>query len=138
VRVLLDATWYNIEDERDNDEMVACINRIARAEGLPLTARCASPADEDGLQIHNKGVIVDGRHVLVSSINWNDNSPNFNREAGVIVSHPAAAAYFTQVFEADWEAASAARSPAPFDWGKVALAVAVIAFLLALFLYRRR
>ncbi|RPJ54466.1 MAG: phospholipase, partial [Methanobacteriota archaeon] len=118
-------------------EMVACINRIARAEGLPLTARCAIPAAEGGLQIHNKGVIVDGRHVLVSSINWNDNSPNFNREAGVIVSHPAAGAYFTQVFEADWEGAAAAR-PATFDWWKIALAVAVIVLLLALYLHRRR
>ena len=32
VRVLLDSYWYNTEDEADNDEMVALINRIAASE----------------------------------------------------------------------------------------------------------
>jgi hypothetical protein len=41
VRVLLDAYWYNVEDERDNDEMAALINHIAVAEGIPLEGRCA-------------------------------------------------------------------------------------------------
>ena len=53
-------------------------------------------------QIHNKGVIVDDKRVLVSSINWNSNSPNFNREAGVIIDHPGVARYFREVFEDDW------------------------------------
>src|SRR5690606_6940051 len=83
-----------------------------------------------------KGVIVDGRHVLVSSINWNDNSPNFNREAGVIVSHSAAGEYFSRIFEADWEAAAAATRPVPVDWWKIAFAIAVIVLLTALYLRR--
>ena len=54
-------------------------------------------------------MIVDDRYVLVSSINWNSNSPNFNREAGVIIDHPGVARYFLDVFEDDWN--SMVKSP---------------------------
>ena len=105
VRVLLDSYWYNTEDEADNDEMVALINRIAASDNLPLEARCAD-LEASGLEkIHNKGVIVDDRAVLVSSINWNTNSPGFNREAGVIIEQPEVARYFRTVFDADWSPA---------------------------------
>ena len=94
VRILLDSYWYNTADEADNDEMVALINRIAAIEHLPLEARCANLAASGLEKIHNKGVIVDDREVLVSSINWNTNSPDFNREAGVIVEQPEVARVF--------------------------------------------
>ena len=103
VRVLLDSFWYNIEEEEDNDEMVATINRVAAAEQLPLEARCADLGLNNIEKIHNKGVIVDNRSVLVSSINWNSNSPNFNREAGVIIVHSGVARYFRDVFDSDWQ-----------------------------------
>ena len=75
MQVLLDSFWFNIEGDADNDEMVDLINRIAAAEGLPLAARLADLEGNNLAKIHNKGVIVDGRAVLVSSINWNANSP---------------------------------------------------------------
>lgn len=135
VRVLLDSYWYNTEDEADNDEMVALINRIAAAENLPLEARCAD-LDTTGLEkIHNKGVIVDDRAVLVSSINWNTNSPGFNREAGVIIEQPGVAGYFRAVFDADWR--PAVRSPhQPTDYLKIACVMMVIGLLVVLY-YRR-
>ncbi|MCX6693865.1 MAG: phospholipase D-like domain-containing protein [Methanomicrobiales archaeon] len=102
VRVLLDSSWFNIEEEADNDEMVDLINRIAEEDNLPLEARCADLARSDLLKVHTKGVIVDRQRVLVSSINWNQNSPNFNREAGVILDHPGVGNYYTAVFEDDW------------------------------------
>ncbi|QSZ67404.1 phospholipase [Methanofollis aquaemaris] len=104
VRVLLDAAWFNVEGAKDNDEMVTWINEVARTEKLPLEARCID-LDAAGLvKVHTKGVIVDNSSVLISSINWNDNSADFNREAGVIIEHPEAAGYFVAAFEADWEA----------------------------------
>jgi phosphatidylserine/phosphatidylglycerophosphate/cardiolipin synthase-like enzyme len=135
VRVLLDSYWYNTEDETDNDEMVALINRIAASDHLPLEARCAD-LEASGLEkIHNKGVIVDDRAVLVSSINWNTNSPGFNREAGVIVEQPEVARYFRTVFDADWS--PAVRSPQPStDYLKIACVIGVIGLLLVLY-YRR-
>jgi cardiolipin synthase A/B len=135
VRVLLDSYWYNIEDEKDNDEMVALINRIGAFEHLPLEARCADLQMNQIKQIHNKGVIVDDSRVLVSSINWNSNSPNFNREAGVIIDHPGVARYFLEVFEDDWN--PSIRSPEiKTDYLKIVV-VAVVITLLLLIYYRR-
>jgi len=103
VRVLLDSYWFNVENENDNDEMVALINRIGISEHLPLEAKCADLVSNNLEKIHNKGMIVDDRYVLVSSINWNSVSPNFNREAGVIIDNPNVARYFLNVFEDDWK-----------------------------------
>jgi len=136
VRVLLDSYWYNIEDEKDNDEMVALINRIGASEHVPLEARCADLQMNQIIQIHNKGLIVDDSRVLVSSINWNSNSPNFNREAGVIIDHPGVAHYFLDVFEDDWN--PTVKSPGiKTDYLKIAV-VAVVLVLLLLIYYRRQ
>jgi len=73
--------------------------------------------------------------VLVSSINWNTNSPGFNREAGVIIEQPEVAVYFRAVFDADWN--PAVRSPQPsMDYLKIAGVVTVIGLLMVLY-YRR-
>ena len=53
--------------------------------------------------VHNKGVIVDNRSVLISSINWNENSVTRNREAGVIIYDERVAEYFSDVFLYDWK-----------------------------------
>jgi phosphatidylserine/phosphatidylglycerophosphate/cardiolipin synthase-like enzyme len=137
VRVLLDSYWYNIEDTRDNDEMAALINRIAVAEGLPLEGRCADIESNNLEKIHNKGVIVDNRSVLVSSINWNTNSPNFNREAGVIIEHPAVARYFKDVFEDDWQPIRLKNSQ-KLDYLKIAGLIAVILCLVIIYTWRRQ
>jgi phosphatidylserine/phosphatidylglycerophosphate/cardiolipin synthase-like enzyme len=135
VRVLLDSYWYNTEDENDNDEMVALVNRIGTTEHIPLEAQCADLTTSNLEKIHNKGVIVDGKRVLVSSINWNSNSPNFNREAGVIIDHPGVARYFLTVFEDDWN--GTVKSPEPkTDYLKIVIVVSVILLLLIIY-YRR-
>ncbi len=137
VRVLLDSYWYNVDGRSDNDEMVALINRIGSAEQIPLEARCADLDTNRIEKIHNKGVIVDGRKVLVSSINWNSNSPNFNREAGVIIDHPGVAQYFLGVFEDDWNP-SVKLPGIKTDHLKIAAAVLVIAILLGIWYHRHR
>jgi phosphatidylserine/phosphatidylglycerophosphate/cardiolipin synthase-like enzyme len=137
VKVLLDSYWYNTEDEKDNDEMVALINRIGASEHLPLEARCADLSSTEIDKIHNKGVIVDDRYVLVSSINWNSNSPNFNREAGVIIDHPGVARYFLNVFEDDWDAV--VKSPGiKTDNLKIIVAAIVVGMLILLYYYPQR
>ncbi len=52
--------------------------------------------------IHNKGMVVDNRSVLISSINWNENSVTQNREAGIIIESSDVANYYAQVFYYDW------------------------------------
>ena len=102
VRILLDSSWFNTVNANDNDEMVDHIRRIAQEEHLPLEAKLIDLRALNLLKVHNKGVIVDGAEVFVGSINWNENSPTFNREVGVIIRHLEVARYFKDVFESDW------------------------------------
>ena len=53
--------------------------------------------------VHNKGVIVDNSSVLISSINWNENSVTQNREVGVIIDSSDIAKYYAEVFFYDWK-----------------------------------
>jgi cardiolipin synthase A/B len=52
--------------------------------------------------VHNKGAIIDNKSVLISSINWNDNSFMNNRETGVIIECENIAKYYADVFLYDW------------------------------------
>jgi phosphatidylserine/phosphatidylglycerophosphate/cardiolipin synthase-like enzyme len=101
VKVLLDSRDYNVDAWNDNDEAVAWIEQVAREENLNLEAKLA---DLDGLglaKVHNKGLIVDGKKVIITSLNWNANSGH-NREAGVIVENVDIASFFEAVFFYDW------------------------------------
>jgi phosphatidylserine/phosphatidylglycerophosphate/cardiolipin synthase-like enzyme len=136
VRVLLDSYWFNVEGPEDNDEMAALINRIGATEHLPLEAKCIDLSLSPVEKIHNKGVIVDDERVLVSSINWNSNSPNFNREAGVIIEHPGAARYFREVFDDDWNPMANMARPQT-DYIRIAIVILVIVLLLVIYVRRR-
>ena len=53
--------------------------------------------------VHNKGMIVDSKHVVVSSQNWSADGTLRNRDAGLIVFDSAdAAQYFEEIFLHDW------------------------------------
>ncbi len=102
VRILLSDAFLDPEEPKDNTNTVGYVNDIARREGLDLQARIMR-SDLGGLdKIHNKGVVVDDKRVLVSSINWSYNSPANNREVGVIIDHPQIASYFADIFTFDW------------------------------------
>ena len=84
-------------------------------------------------KIHNKGVIVDSRKVLISSINWNTNSPTFNREAGVIIESPETGMYYGRAFSDDWDSTSTVNSENSRQQDyKLVIAGAVICGLIAL------
>ncbi len=53
--------------------------------------------------VHNKGIVVDGSSVLVSSQNWSTDGTLHNRDAGVIIHNAQAAAYFGALFQHDWD-----------------------------------
>ncbi len=137
VRILLDSYWFNVEGPSDNDEMAALINRIGANEHLPLEAKCADLSVSRVEKIHNKGVIVDDERVLVSSINWNFNSPTFNREAGVIIVHPGVARYFREVFDDDWNPMVKLAGPKT-DYVKIGIVLLVIVLLFVLYVRRHR
>lgn len=106
VRILLAGAWYVREE---NQEMARALDELADAEGLDLSVRLVD-SNEHFDRLHAKGIIVDRRHVAVSSINWNDHSIRQNREVGVVIEDPEIAAYFTAVFEADWKVEESSMS----------------------------
>ncbi|UVC12302.1 phospholipase (plasmid) [Rhizobium sp. TH2] len=53
--------------------------------------------------IHNKGIIVDGEIVLISSTNWSSDGVLRNRDAGLIIYDPEIAGYYKSIFDDDWE-----------------------------------
>jgi phosphatidylserine/phosphatidylglycerophosphate/cardiolipin synthase-like enzyme len=62
--------------------------------------------------VHNKGIIVDGNAVLVSSQNWSTDGTLYNRDAGVIIHSDVAAQYFQQIFLHDWQHLAKQKAPA--------------------------
>jgi len=104
VKILLDSNSYNIEksDLNSNLNTVDFLKNVAEKENLKLEAKLADLENLGVDKIHNKGVIIDEKTVLVSSINWNENSPKRNRETGIII-HGEAAQYFVDLFKKDFE-----------------------------------
>jgi len=135
VRVMLDGMYYNTEDDADNDELVATLNRY----GNPVSAKLLSPSAYL-TKLHNKGVIVDGGYVLISSINWNYNSPNNNREAGLIIQSTESAEYYTAVFSFDWNE-DYDKDPISAGIGfdiRFLFAGGIVILLIGILIYRRR
>ncbi len=60
--------------------------------------------------VHNKGITVDSKIVMVSSQNWSAEGTLRNRDAGVIIYNEEAAAYFEQIFLHDWAYLASAKS----------------------------
>jgi len=127
VRVLLSSAWY-VEEE--NQKLAAWLRDQAQVEDLPLSVRLADP-DRAFQKVHAKGLVVDGEHTLVGSINWNNNSLDNNREVALLLSGEAVADYFGAVFDADWERDDGDGRELPVGLGLVALAGAVASVLAA-------
>ena len=60
-------------------------------------------------RVHNKGIVVDSKTVLVSSQNWSAEGVLQNRDAGVIIGHPGIAQYFEASFLQDWQDRASVR-----------------------------
>ncbi len=105
VRILLDSSDYNIkfDDYNDNDDTIEYINDLAAEQGLDMEAKLARPHSHHFSKVHTKGIVVDSRFTLISSINWNENSCTRNREVGVIIDNKETASYFTGIFDHDWK-----------------------------------
>ncbi len=101
VRLLMGGAFLNPDNPRDNTHTHRWCRELAEKEHLPLQARILDEA-ATGMGIHNKGLIVDGQQVLISSVNWSQNSPLNNRELGLILDHAGLADYFTALFTRDW------------------------------------
>jgi len=58
---------------------------------------------------HTKGMIVDGRRVLLGSHNWSKPGVTLNRDASLLFDDEEVAGYYTDAFEIDWNRANPVR-----------------------------
>ncbi|WP_083684989.1 phospholipase D-like domain-containing protein [Massilia putida] len=65
--------------------------------GIPASVLRRQP------KVHNKGILIDGEVVMVSSQNWSADGTQRNRDAGLIIYNAEANAYFEQIFLHDWD-----------------------------------
>ncbi len=129
VKVLLDSKY--LEGENNNDEVVLWLNEEAREENLSLEAKLAD-LDSLGLaKIHNKGLIVDGKEVIITSLNWNANSI-YNREAGVIVENDEIASFYEDIFFHDWNMTINEREQKENKEGTALIKIAWVALTLVI------
>jgi phosphatidylserine/phosphatidylglycerophosphate/cardiolipin synthase-like enzyme len=122
VRVILDynpaytETTQQLNDTKQYLEENGILVKFISTAWSPFTA------------IHNKGMIIDNTTVLVSSINWNEQSVTRNREAGVLLQNPAAASYYATVFLSDWSQKPSQHPAALSSWAdyKYYMLIAVV------------
>jgi phosphatidylserine/phosphatidylglycerophosphate/cardiolipin synthase-like enzyme len=98
VEMLLDSTWFNTEM---NSKVVAhmasnVLNGSWTGEFKLLDS--SGPVTV----LHNKGAVIDGRRVLISSNNWGFSSFARNRELAAILESDELATYFSTAFGFDW------------------------------------
>ena len=55
---------------------------------------------------HTKGMVVDGKKVLIGSHNWSQDGVALNRDASLIFHDAEVARYYAEAFEIDWERAN--------------------------------
>ena len=99
VKVLLDSKY--LAGYNNNDEVISWLRQVAAAEHLDLEAELADLNSLGLVKIHNKGLIIDDRKVVITSLNWNANSIH-NREAGVIIENAEIASFYRAAFFHDW------------------------------------
>jgi hypothetical protein len=72
-----------------------------KAKGVDIASRVRQIADH-----HTKGMVVDGRRVLLGSHNWSKPGVTLNRDASLLFDHEGIALYYAEAFEIDWARAS--------------------------------
>ncbi len=87
---------------KGNEITVAYLDKIADCYNLPISSKIIDVNATGISYIHNKGMIADGKNVLISSINGTANSVQGNRETAVSVQSEDMGAYYTIAHDYDW------------------------------------
>jgi len=97
VRVLLDSSWFNIEENGDFEELLNSRSSLKTQLESRLVSRF-----HNFQMLHNKGMVIDDM-VLISSINWCREAFLKNREVGVLLESRELADYIASIYEYDWK-----------------------------------
>ena len=92
---------------------VDALQRCAADAGATCLRAAVVRGLGDASRLHAKGLVADGRHVLLGSMNWVEASVRRNREVDVVLDCPLAAARLASAFEMDWNASLAAAPEGP-------------------------
>lgn len=112
VRIILD---YNLK----YDATIAILNETKQyVEEYGVEVKFISSDWSPFITVHNKGMIIDNRTVLISSINWNEQSVRKNREAGILIENEEVASYYARVFFSDWNLDSTKGQATAFSWAE--------------------
>jgi len=95
-----------------NRPTVERLSQLASQERLDIQAAIADTKAMNVTYIHNKGMLIDDDQTLISSINWNENAVEKNREAAVVLRSSQINSHYKSLFESDWNSsARGARVP---------------------------
>ena len=99
VRMIINGYYYDDEIR----EAVDIFNHQWNHTNGWDTAAIIMSSGDNITKLHNKGMIIDGQSVLISSINWGANSIMRNREMGLMIDSPAVADVYRQSWLEDWD-----------------------------------
>jgi len=104
IRVLVnDSTAFGASNEGDL-RLIKTIEDLAKQNKIALHAVIANLHKMQVKYVHNKGALADGYKTLISSINWNQNSVENNRETALAIDSTAINHHYQHIFDLDWEA----------------------------------
>jgi cardiolipin synthase A/B len=92
-----------------NRQTIHLLNQLAEDEDLKVEGRIADLYKMGVSYIHNKGMLADSDQTLISSINWNQNSVENNREAAVILKSEPVHGHYRALFDSDWTVSRGGR-----------------------------
>jgi phosphatidylserine/phosphatidylglycerophosphate/cardiolipin synthase-like enzyme len=98
VEMLMDSTWFNLEMNSKVAAHMASDATNGSWEGEFRLLDASGPVTV----LHNKGAVIDGRRVLITSDNWGYSSFARNRELAAVLESNELATYFSKAFALDW------------------------------------
>jgi len=104
IRVLVNDSRAFGGDNESEKKLLEMIEKISKEQHLPIQAAIADLPKMRVKYIHNKGALADGYKTLISSINWNQNSVENNRETAISVDSHSINEHYQSIFDLDWHA----------------------------------
>jgi phosphatidylserine/phosphatidylglycerophosphate/cardiolipin synthase-like enzyme len=104
IRVLVNDSTVFGGDNDSEMKLLAMLENVAKENHLPIQAAIADLPKMKVKYIHNKGALADGYKTLISSINWNQNSVENNRETAISVDSRSINEHYQSIFNWDWQA----------------------------------
>lgn len=120
-RIFMQTQYIHPSSDAKNKDLVVLVKALADAYKIGLDVRLITSQYENTAQwieklkeydldqvlriqerVHNKGMVVDSKVVMVSSQNWSGDGTLRNRDAGLIIESADIALYFEAIFLDDW------------------------------------